>query len=301
MGLQDACQPVAPITGKIAFVEASSTCLDVQKVLSVQAAGAVGAILVSDNVGYVPTAPTGTDDMSKVMIRSVRITKQDADKIRPSLGAAPIATLRIDPQRGIGTSAAGRVYLDATDPVEDGVSVAHWDPMVVPHMLMQPTLEPSESLDLTVPLMSDLGWLPSKCGDRVVEGAEQCDEGPNPDGGLCTADCTLIGGARDGGRAPGAARDGGAVGDAGDAGPDGSGAVGDAGFTPPPGPNRYLDGGRAAGYNGIPFVPKHGGCSCRLGSERAASGQALGFSGAALVLGVFLGRRRTNAASRAMR
>jgi hypothetical protein len=282
---QDGCEPPKPITGKIAFVEGGG-CSDVQKVLSVQGAGAVAAILVNDQTGQVPLLPTGTDDMKKVTIPSLRVTQQDAGKIRQALAAAPEATIRIDTNRGLGTSLAGRVYLDAPDPVDVGVSVTHWDPAIQPHMLMQPTIDSSVSLDLTVPLMRDLGWRPARCGDGVTEGAEECDNGPTG-AGTCSADCKLL--------------DGGVTtGDAGDASADAT--VRDAGYTPPPGPNRYLDaaGIPAPGPSGIPWVPKHGGCSCRIDGAQTPS-PPLGVSGAAIVAGMFLRRRLAKKTQRSAR
>jgi MYXO-CTERM domain-containing protein len=220
--------------------------------------------------------------MMNVKIPSLRITAQDATKIRAALGTAPIATIRVDGQRGLGTSVGGRVYLDATDPAQIGVSVAHWDPMITPHLLMHPTLANSQALDLTVSLMHDLGWRPFRCGDGVAEGTEECDDGQNGSGS-CAADCTLTGGARDGGAT---------IADAGDASQDASGGVGDATPIVPP-PNRFLDASDvpAPNFHGIVWAPKHGGCSCRVGEGGATREQPVGLSGAAVALAAFLRRR----------
>jgi MYXO-CTERM domain-containing protein len=274
---QDACETPARLDGKIAFIEAGG-CTGLQKVLSVQGAGAIAAILVGDTASHVPLAPTGTGDTMTVAIPSLGITQQDAEKIRVSLGAAPVATLKIDDQRGVGTSVVGRIYLDATDPVVIGTSVAHWDPTVAPHLLMHPTLETSHSLDLTVPLMHDLGWHPFRCGDGVAEGTEECDEGENPSSGICSADCKLTG-------------EGGA--------PIGDGGVspGDAGTVVVP-PRRYVDAGDVpANFDGIVWAPKHSSCSCRIGAG-PADAQPLGVAGAALALGAFLRRRRAKRTTR---
>ncbi len=154
----DACEGPASLRGKVAFVEAGG-CSDVAKVLSVQGAEAAFAILVDDRLTSSPLAPTGSDD-GKVTIPSVRISQRDASKIRVQLGMSITASLRVDPDRGIGTSATGRVYLNATDPVKIGSSVSHWDPIATPDLLMEPALGKTPALDLTLPLMHDLGWQP---------------------------------------------------------------------------------------------------------------------------------------------
>lgn len=47
----------------------------------------------------------------------------------------------------------------APDPVEPGSSVSHYDTAVTPNALMEPFITgPTSDLDLTVPLLTDLGW-----------------------------------------------------------------------------------------------------------------------------------------------
>jgi MYXO-CTERM domain-containing protein len=287
----DACELPATLAGKVAFIEAGG-CDDALKVTMVQTAGAVAAILASDTATQTPLPPTGGDG-TKVAIPSVRITQADAVVLRTALAQSPVATLRADPNRGIGTSAVGHVYLDATDPTVEGVSVSHWDPMVSPHLLMHPTQITKHSLDLTVPLLQDLGWRPYHCGDSIVEGTEQCDPGTDGANG-CAADCTL-GGSTGSGGAPGV-RDGGL--DAGDSGPSDAStdAASDAPdvYVPskPPPPNRYLDAALIdSGPLGITWVPKSSGCGCRVGTETPGSSGA-GLAAASLVAMVLLRRRR---------
>jgi MYXO-CTERM domain-containing protein len=269
----DACGTSASLTGKVAFIEAGG-CTDVEKVLSVQTAGAIAAILVSAQNTLVPLPPNG--DGSQVTIPSVRINQKDAQTIRAALPQAASARLWANPMRGLGTSVAGRVYLDAIDPVVDHVSVVHWDTTVSPHLLMQPTLETTHELDLTLPFMQDLGWKPIRCGDGVVDSAEECDDGPDAGKSkTCSADCKLLSG-RDSGTPTTDGGDG-----LFDASTDARlGTQSDAA----PGPNRFLDGGSSAnvGPAGIVWVPRGKGCSCRVGARTGS------WPGPAL-LGVVLG------------
>jgi hypothetical protein len=289
----DACEPPAPLTGKVAFVEAGG-CTDVAKALSVQGAGAVAAILVDSLLTAPPLAPTGTGG-GAVTIPVVRVTQSDAGAMRAALGAAVSATLQYDAARLRGASATGRVYLYAPDPVQVGHSVTHWDPIAQPDLLMEPSLATKPSLDLTLPLMHDLGWRPYRCGDGIPEGAEQCDEGP--DGGTsgrCRPDCTLTLGL-DGGIAGAADAAGGGCSGAGGCSPR-DGSVGGSGGTTPGGSGGQPGIGVPAlgpdGGSKVTPMLRPPGCACALGPAKGPDGSrlpALGALGALIALAI--GRR----------
>jgi hypothetical protein len=158
----DACGMPAPLTGKVAFIESGGGCSYVAEALAVQGQGAVAAILVGTQTGFAPVAPTTMtgDDPTQVKIPVVAINQTDASNIRTALtastagdaGASLTATLWTNPDRALGTSKDGRVYLDATDPVLPGTTVTHWDPIIQPPLLMQPSYAQNDhELDLTLP------------------------------------------------------------------------------------------------------------------------------------------------------
>jgi cysteine-rich repeat protein len=82
---------------------------------------------------------------------------------------------------------SGHVEMYAPDPVEPGSSVSHFSPRLSPNDLMEPFYtgavhDPGLAGDLLV----DLGWVSVSCGDGVVAGGEECDDGNEDDGDGCT-------------------------------------------------------------------------------------------------------------------
>lgn len=266
----DACQPIAAITGKIAFVE-SGGCLDVDKVLAVQTGGAVAAILVDTLLTAPPSPVTGTDPGGLVTIPSVRITQRDASIIRAALGTTIPATLGFDLGRGKGTSLAGRVYLDATDPVQVGRSVTHWDPSTTPDLLMEPVVRVGHGLDLTVALLHDLGWTPFGGNSRDAGSGAR-------DSGMGLDACSSAAGGGCGGAGPAGFGGNGKGG----AGSGGTSTVGpDSGAAPP----------SLANASGA----KDPSCGCRLGKNRDGRGDLPGQApllGGAFLLFLAILRRR---------
>jgi MYXO-CTERM domain-containing protein len=276
----DGCGSLPSLTGRVAFIEAGGTCTDFAKTLAVQSQGAVAAILVGTQTGFVPVQPVAADgeDKSKITIPSVAVNQADADAIRKALppsasedgGAGLTARLWANPDRGIGTSKGGQVYLDATDPVKPGSTATHWDPVAQPLLLMQPGYaQTNHELDLTLPLMQDIGW--GSCGANC---------GPSQDGGTRDAG----GSSGTGGSAT--IVDGG-VEDAGDAA-----HVSVVNPNPPP-PNHYVDAGPpvpegGTGPGGIPWAQRPHGCNCRI--ETAESEPAAGL--AAMIVGLAASMRR---------
>ena len=88
----------------------------------------------------------------------------DGNTIKSQLGAGVTAKLYVDRSLRAGADGSGRVFLWATDPSQPGSSISHWDVLASPNLLMEPFLNSDleHALDLTVPLLKDLGWSTSK-------------------------------------------------------------------------------------------------------------------------------------------
>jgi hypothetical protein len=159
----DACTAITnafAIAGKIALVD-RGTCGFVVKVKNLQNAGAVAA-LIADNVADTPPAPLGGSDPT-ITIAAGRILRDTGLAIKAQLAASTnvSGTLGLDMTRRAGADANGRAQVNATNPIVPGSSIAHWDPVAFPNLLMEPAINPdlNHTLDLTLPLLHDIGWL----------------------------------------------------------------------------------------------------------------------------------------------
>jgi hypothetical protein len=156
----DACSALtnaAAVAGQVALVD-RGTCLFTEKAAIVQAAGAI-AMVVANNVSDTSALAMGGDDVS-ITIPLVSVTQADGASLRANLAAGVAVTLRLDPDRRSGADGANRMLLYAPNPFEDGSSTSHWDTSAFPHLLMQPNLagDLPHDVDLTLPLLLDLGW-----------------------------------------------------------------------------------------------------------------------------------------------
>ena len=156
----DACSAITnpvEVAGRIALVD-RGTCGFVIKVKNLQDAGAI-AVLVADNAPGSPPAALGGADPT-ITIPSARITLADGIKIKAQLGAGVGAKLLLDTTLRAGAAATGQALLNAPDPVVPGSSISHWDPIASPNLLMEPAInaDVDHGLDLTKPLLHDLGW-----------------------------------------------------------------------------------------------------------------------------------------------
>src|SRR5262249_17845466 len=136
------CPPppnTADVAGKIALVD-RGVCTFVVKARNCQAAGAI-AVLVADNTSDNPPASLGGTDTS-ITIPIVRITQADGATIRSNLGSGVNATLKVDPTVLAGADSQGRALLFATNPIQPGSSISHWDTIAVPNLLMEPNISP---------------------------------------------------------------------------------------------------------------------------------------------------------------
>ena len=167
-----ACNPLsaadaAAVNGKIAMVDRGVCAFNV-KVANVQAAGAIGAIVV-DNVAGSPPPGLGGSDPS-ITIPSVRITLSDGTALKNFLQfrsrthSGMFATLGVDNSGSQYADASNRPFLYTPNPFQGGSSVSHWDTRMYPNQLMEPAInadlthEVTAPFDLTYPLLKDIGW-----------------------------------------------------------------------------------------------------------------------------------------------
>jgi hypothetical protein len=175
----DACSPLtnaAAVAGQIALVDRGN-CNFTVKADNVQAAGAIG-LVVADNKAEPLFVMSGPDD--SITITLVDVTQADGATLRANLAAGVTVTLRLDPTRHAGTDSGGRVLLYAPNPVDAGSSTSHWDSSAFPHLLMQPNLasDLKHEVDLTLPLLQDLGWAPEVPTAPRGEVQREGNEGP---------------------------------------------------------------------------------------------------------------------------
>jgi hypothetical protein len=177
----DGCTPLtnaAAVAGRIALVD-RGTCGFIVKAANLQAAGAI-AMLVADNAPGAPPAGLGGVDPA-LTIPSVRLTITDGALIKAQLATGVFARLGLDMTRRAGTDSAGRVLMNAPNPVVPGSSISHWDPIAFKNLLMEPAINPDLThllvppRDLTVALMHDIGWFPDADNDGFADTLDECD------------------------------------------------------------------------------------------------------------------------------
>lgn len=166
-----ACNALSPVNalavrGNIALVDRGS-CAFVVKARVVQAAGAIGMVVV-DNVDGDVTGMSGADPL--VTIPSVRITLADGTALRATLAtrtrtkSGVIASLGVDATHLAGTDARGRILLYTPTFYSPGSTVSHYTTEAKPNQLMEPSIntdlthEVEPPRDLTLPLLRDIGW-----------------------------------------------------------------------------------------------------------------------------------------------
>ncbi len=156
----DACSTLddaAAVAGRIALVD-RGTCFFVDKARNVQAAGAIGLVIVN-NVADTSALGMSGDDAS-ITIPVVSVTQADGATLRANLGGGVAARMRVDPNHLSGADSAHRMLLFAPNPLQPGSSTSHWDSSAYPHLLMQPnnSSDLPHTVDLTLPLLQDIGW-----------------------------------------------------------------------------------------------------------------------------------------------
>ncbi len=147
-------------------------CTFAIKAKNAQNAGAIGVVIANNAAGAAPGLG-GAD--ATVVIPVVSVSQADGVTLKAVVAAAThygsrtkagVATSAFtsDPTRMAGADAAGRPLLYTPNPLVSGSSVSHWDVSAFPNLLMEPNINADLTvtlvppLDLTKPLLSDLGW-----------------------------------------------------------------------------------------------------------------------------------------------
>jgi hypothetical protein len=158
----DACEApfvnAAALAGKIAVID-RGTCTFVAKALNAQNNGAIGVVIVNNAGG--PLAPGGTEPA--ITIPVMGLTLVDGNALKTAInGGVTNVTMHLHPTRRAGTHPSGRVRMYSPNPFLGGSSVSHFDVTLAPNALMEPAINPdlTSSVDMTVPLFRDIGWIP---------------------------------------------------------------------------------------------------------------------------------------------
>jgi hypothetical protein len=159
--INDVCEPVTnggALAGKIALVD-RGTCTFVAKALAVQAAGAVGMIVVNNVAAGLPGM--GGSDPS-ITIPCIGISLADGTAIKANLGSGVNVTMLLNPALKAGADTAGHPLMYAPNPFAGGSSVAHWDISQSPNTLMEPNINNDlhDTVDIAHGMFVDIGWFP---------------------------------------------------------------------------------------------------------------------------------------------
>ncbi len=166
-----ACTPLSAtnqlaVKGNIALVD-RGTCAFVIKAKNVQDAGAIGMV-VADNAPGDVTGMSGDDP--SVVIPAVRITQQAGVNLKAVLArrsrttSGVVASLGVNPERLAGTDQANRIRMYTPTTYSPGSSVSHYTTDAKRNQLMEPAIngdlthEVTAPVDLTFPLLKDIGW-----------------------------------------------------------------------------------------------------------------------------------------------
>jgi hypothetical protein len=183
--VNDACEPLtnaALMPGKIALVD-RGLCSFTAKAAAVQAAGAIGIIVVNNAAGVAPNM-SGTDPT--VTIPVVSVSQSDGAILKMHIGGLT-ATITTHPTQFNGADAAGRLRVFAPNPLQLGSSISHWDAVAFPNLLMEPALGSDliGTVDITREQMRDIGWFSLTSITGVPQGppvSVRLQSAPNPFG-----------------------------------------------------------------------------------------------------------------------
>jgi MYXO-CTERM domain-containing protein len=160
-------------------------------------AGSTGAlaVLFSDRDGTSPPSTIEAPPSQQAMFAAVEVpvvgvTVDDAALL--TRGGSIV--LDADSTRLVGADAQGRMYMYASNPIIQGSTVSHWDPLARPNLMQEPndSYIVSHDIRMEAALMRDIGWA-SFCGNGQPDQQEQCDDGPSNSDTLpdaCRTDCT---------------------------------------------------------------------------------------------------------------
>jgi MYXO-CTERM domain-containing protein len=163
-------------SGKIVLYQ-GGICAPIGLANIAESTGAV-AVLISDENAVSPpssieAAPT-TVSQFPVSIPTIGVSVQDASL----LASGETVTLDAVGTELVGADTQGRMYMYASDPIVQGSTVSHWDPIARPNLMEEPNASfiISHDIRMEAAVMRDIGWAPF-CGDSQLEQQEQCDNG----------------------------------------------------------------------------------------------------------------------------
>ncbi len=160
------------IAGRIALVD-RGVCTFVVKAANAQAAGAIAMVVANNVSGQMP----GMDgDAPEITIPSVGVNQAEGATLAANLDDGVVLSLGTNPRRRAGAGALNRPRLYAPNPTEPGSSISHWDTSATPNLLMEPSLNGDlpHDVDLTLPLLRDIGWVSDTFPEPVErEAAEE--------------------------------------------------------------------------------------------------------------------------------
>ncbi len=157
----DACSPLtnaAEVNGKIALADRGN-CTFVIKAANVQAAGAIGLIVINneDNANVPPLG--GSDGTIRIPVTG--ISKPDGATIRAQLAGGVAGRMELGPSTALaGADTSGRPFVYAPAEFSPGSSTSHYDTSATPNLLMEPFINDDldRDLDLTESYFRDAGW-----------------------------------------------------------------------------------------------------------------------------------------------
>ena len=150
----------AAVVGKIALVE-RGTCGFAVKARNATNAGAAAVIIYNNAANATAAAPGMADDGVNgafVTIPSVSLSRPDGLTVLGSLPAS--ADLRVDPTLRAGADALNRARLYAPTLLATGSSVSHFDTIAFRNLLMEPSINPDLTHNLSAPLRSHARAVP---------------------------------------------------------------------------------------------------------------------------------------------
>ena len=159
------------VRGKIAMID-RGVCGFAVKAKNAQNAGAFGVVIVNNAAGGAPglggsdpTIVIPTVSLSQAQGTLLKQAVADAVKFGSrSRPGSVVANFAFDASRKAGADPLGRPLLYTPNPLIGGSSVSHWDVTAFPNLLMEPNISADLTtslvppLDLTLPLLKDLGW-----------------------------------------------------------------------------------------------------------------------------------------------
>ena len=159
------------VRGKIAMID-RGVCGFAVKAKNAQNAGAFGVVIVNNAAGGAPglggsdpTIVIPTVSLSQAQGTLLKQAVADAVKFGSrSRPGSVVANFAFDASRKAGADPLGRPLLYTPNPLIGGSSVSHWDVTAFPNLLMEPNISADLTtslvppLDITLPLLKDLGW-----------------------------------------------------------------------------------------------------------------------------------------------